>query len=79
MRRTGQNSRGVAEHRLQKKGPVVIIAIYSILLVTCSFTLCIFGFFVGRCARKIPVLDNNLPRALHRGETPSQSCHDAED
>ena len=46
------------------------IVIYTALWSACSFILCIFGFFVGRCARKIPILDNNLPRALHRGELP---------
>jgi hypothetical protein len=51
----------------------MIIAIYIILLPVCSFILCIFGFAVGRCARKIPILDNNLPRALHRGEIPFES------
>jgi hypothetical protein len=45
------------------------ITICAILLPTCSFILFIFGFFVGRCGRKIPILDNNLPRALYRGET----------
>jgi hypothetical protein len=42
------------------------IAIYAALLPVCSFTVGLFGFFVGRCARKIPILDDNLPRALHR-------------
>jgi hypothetical protein len=54
------------------------IAIYAVILLTCSFTLCIFGFFVGRCARKVPILDNNLPRALYRGQTPSGSPHPTE-
>lgn len=49
------------------------ITIYAVLL-TCSVTLCIFGFFVGRCARKIPILDEHLPRALHRGESPPRDC-----
>lgn len=52
---------------------VMVIAIYAALSLTCSFTLCIFGFFVGRCARKIPILDHNLPRVLYRGQLPSDS------
>ncbi|GEM_PF-2410224 len=48
----------------------MVIVIYTVLWPACSFILCIFGFFVGRCARKIPILDSNLPRALHRGELP---------
>lgn len=50
------------------------ITIYAVLLLTCSSTLCIFGFFVGRCARKIPILDEHLPRALHRGAIPPNGC-----
>lgn len=52
----------------------MIIVICTILLPTCSVTLCIFGFIVGRCARKIPILDNNLPRAIHRGQLPANSA-----
>lgn len=46
----------------------MVIAIYAALLPTCSFIVGVFGFFVGRCARKIPVLDESLPRVLHRGQ-----------
>jgi hypothetical protein len=30
----------------------------------------LFGFFVGRCARKLPIIDNNLPWTMHRGQMP---------
>lgn len=50
------------------------IAIYAALLLICSFIVGLFGFFVGRCARKIPVLDDNLPRALHRGQLPPKDA-----
>ena len=49
---------------------VMAIAIYAALLPICSFILGVFGFFAGRCSRKIPILDDNLPRALHRGQLP---------
>lgn len=49
---------------------IMAIAIYAALLPTCSFIIGVFGFFVGRCSRKIPILDENLPRALHRGQLP---------
>ena len=42
--------------------------IYGFALVVASFTMGLFGFFVGRCARKIPVIDNNLPWAIHRNQ-----------
>lgn len=50
----------------------MVIAIYVALLPICSFILGIFGFFVGRCSRKISILDNNLPRALYRGQMPPE-------
>jgi hypothetical protein len=51
---------------------IMTIAIYAALLPVCSFIIGIFGFFVGRCARKIPILDDNLPRTLHRGQLPPE-------
>ena len=54
------------------------IAIYAALLPVCSFTVGLFGFFVGSCARKIPVLDDNLSRALYCGQLPSKGCIDHE-
>ena len=37
------------------------------LLLVCSSIMCLFGFFVGRCARKLPIIDDNLPWTMHRG------------
>lgn len=45
-------------------------AVYLLLLPTCSVVMSLFGFFVGRCARKLPVIDNNLPWTIHRGQMP---------
>jgi hypothetical protein len=45
----------------------MLIALSSILLLPYSFTLCVFGFIVGRCARRLPVIDNHLPWTMHRG------------
>jgi hypothetical protein len=50
----------------------MVTVIYTILLLTCPLALFVFGFFVGRCARKIPILDDNLPWALHRGQIPRE-------
>jgi|GEM_PF-1224622 len=52
----------------------MVTAIYMVLLLACSFTLCVFGFFVGRCARKLPILDDNLPWAVHRSQIPGGEC-----
>jgi hypothetical protein len=40
------------------------------LLPISSCILCVFGFFVGRCARKLPVIDNGLPWAISRSQIP---------
>ena len=40
--------------------------IYGFALVASSSTVGPFGFFVGRCARKLPVIDDHLPWAIHR-------------
>ena len=62
-------------HTGPAKVHVMAIAMYAALLPVCSFILGVVGFFVGRCSRKIPVLDDNLPRALYRGQLPPRdSC-----
>jgi hypothetical protein len=48
----------------------MVIAFYFILLPACSFITFLFGFFVGRCARKLPILDDNIPWTLRRGQLP---------
>jgi hypothetical protein len=52
----------------------MVIVIYTVLLLACSSILCVFGFFVGRCSRKLPILDDNLPWAIHRGQIPAGEC-----
>jgi hypothetical protein len=46
----------------------MLTAIYGFVLVASSFTLGLFGFFVGRCARRMPIVDDKLPWAIHRGQ-----------
>jgi len=46
----------------------MLVLMYGFALVVSSFAMGLFGFFVGRCARRIPVLDDNLPWAVHRGQ-----------
>jgi hypothetical protein len=48
-------------------------AIYLLLLPACSFIMGLFGFFVGRCARKLPIIDERLPWTMHRGQIPLAS------
>ena len=51
----------------------MIALIYGFVLVASSFTLGLFGFFVGRCARKMPIVDDKLPWAIHRSAIATQS------
>ena len=46
----------------------MLTLIYGFTLVASSFTLGLFGFFVGRCARRMPIIDDRLPWAIHRGQ-----------
>lgn len=48
----------------------MLAAIYLLLLPACSFIMGLFGFFVGRCARKLPIIDESLPWTMHRGQIP---------
>jgi hypothetical protein len=41
---------------------------YIIAWLACSVGLCLFGFFVGRCARKMPIIDSRLPWTLSRDQ-----------
>jgi hypothetical protein len=60
-----------AAHRIPFTGKgirIMITLIYGFVLVASSLSLGLFGFFVGRCARKMPIIDDNLPWAIHRGQ-----------
>jgi len=48
--------------------------IYALLL-SCSLALGLFGFFVGRCARRLPIIDDNMPRAMHRTAMQPSAVH----
>jgi hypothetical protein len=58
----------------------VITLTYTFVSLLISFSLGVFGFFVGRCARKLPVIDDKLPWAIHRSQlpAPARPVHDAE-
>lgn len=44
-----------------------MIIICILLLPICSVVMGLFGFWIGRCARRLPVIDDKLPWTLHRG------------
>ena len=37
-----------------------------ILAAAIQFALFMFGFWIGRCARKLPIIDDSLPWTMHR-------------
>lgn len=72
-------SAGLARSRTRTKRPKVLherkatsmgIIAWSVFTLTCSLVLSLLGFFVGRCARRLPVIDDNLPWTLHRSQNP---------
>jgi hypothetical protein len=48
----------------------MLAVIYILLLPICSFVMSLFGFFVGRCSRKLPIIDDKLPWTMHRSQIP---------
>jgi hypothetical protein len=46
------------------------IFIYTIISATCSSILCLFSFWIGRCSRRLPIIDNNLPWTMSREQAP---------
>jgi hypothetical protein len=59
-----------------------MIVIFTILWLAIAIVLFLFGFFLGRCARKLPIIDSRLPWTLGRDQIPhaeqktSQICDD---
>lgn len=41
---------------------------YALLMIVCSSGVGLFGFFLGRCARKLPIVDNHLPWTMSASE-----------
>jgi hypothetical protein len=46
--------------------------IYVLIWIGCSLCLSVFSFILGRCARRLPLIDNCMvPWVIHRGAIPS--------
>ena len=58
----------VPDFAYEKRARAMLILDYMIILPTCSLAMCLLGFLMGRCARKLPIIDNNLPWTMRRGE-----------
>jgi hypothetical protein len=57
--------------RLKEGNHAMFIAIYALLLLASSSILGLLGFFVGRCARKLPIIDSYMPWTIHQGGVPT--------
>jgi hypothetical protein len=44
---------------------------WVLVLSACSVFMGLLGFWLGRCARKLPIIDDNLPWTLHRDQIPA--------
>jgi hypothetical protein len=66
----------------------MLIVAYLLLLPGCSFIVGLLGFFIGRCARPLPIIDRHMPQILTyvkpgnqptvrggSGEVPFQQLH----
>lgn len=52
----------------------MIFVIYTALSLACSLILCIFSFWIGRCARRIPIIDRDLPWTMSREQIVRRSA-----
>jgi hypothetical protein len=48
----------------------MFIGIYTLVWLTVLVVTNLFSFAVGRCARRLPVIDYGLPWVMHRSAVP---------
>ena len=48
----------------------MFIGIYTLVWLAVLATTNLFSFAVGRCARRLPVIDYGLPWVMHRSSVP---------
>jgi len=44
----------------------MFMPICILIYLSCSFILCLVSFILGRCARRLPVIDDGLPWVMSR-------------
>jgi hypothetical protein len=60
--------------RTPEKGiPAMFMLFCTLLLPAYSAIIGLVGFWVGRCARKLPIIDDNLPWTLSRSQIPAST------
>jgi hypothetical protein len=55
----------------------MLIVICMLIWPAIAVILCLFSFFVGRCGRPLPVVDDHLPWTIHRSVIPYSGRADA--
>jgi hypothetical protein len=48
----------------------MVMIIYVTLPAACALTLFVFSFWLGRCSRKLPLIDDHLPWTMSRDQAP---------
>jgi hypothetical protein len=48
----------------------MIIIVGIALWLTSSFLICLLSFWTGRCARRLPVIDDHMPWTMSRDQAP---------
>lgn len=57
----------------------MFLVFYTLIWLTSLLILCLLSFFVGRCARKLPVIDDGLPWVMHRCQLPAAASDGPDD
>ena len=55
----------------------MVILYCMLLLPVCSGVMGLLGFWIGRCARRLPIIDDKLPWTLHRNQIPADAANTA--
>ena len=55
-----------------------MIILYCMLLLPVSSAIMgLLGFWIGRCARRLPIIDDKLPWTLHRNQIATAAVNTA--
>ena len=55
----------------------MLILYCMLFLSVCSVVMGLLGFWIGRCARRLPIIDDNLPWTLHRDQASAPAANTA--
>jgi hypothetical protein len=55
----------------------MVVIVCAILWLTSSFLIFLVSFWTGRCARKLPIIDDHLPWTISRDQGPHCPAQDS--